>query len=178
MVKNKKISSIYEWIGCITAALLAITLLFTFCFRLVNVDGTSMVSTLQHGERLILSRFPYTPARGDIVVISQGEDREPLIKRVIGLAGDTIRIEKETGDVFLNGKKLIENYVHTPTATEKMKEEVTVPENHVFVMGDNRGAGHSLDSRTFGCIEESLLVGKAVFRLFPLNRAGGLYDES
>lgn len=137
-----------------------------------------MASTLQHGERLILSRFPYTPARGDIVVVSQGEDREPLIKRVIGLAGDTIRIDEETGDVFLNGKKLQENYVHSPTATETMKEEVTVPENQVFVMGDNRGTGQSLDSRTFGCIEESSLVGKAVFRLFPLNRAGGLYDES
>ncbi len=178
MEKIKKRTHLYEWIESITVALLVITAVFTFCFRLVDVDGTSMLPTLQHGERLVLSRVPYTPTRGDIVVVSQGVDREPLIKRIIAIAGDTIRIDKETGEVFLNGEKLSEAYIHVPTAPEKMTEEITVPENQVFVMGDNRRQGQSLDSRTFGCVSEKQLAGKVIFRLFPTNRMGGLYDES
>ncbi len=178
MEKTKKKTHLYEWIESITIALLVITAVFTFCFRLVDVDGTSMLPTLQHGERLVLSRIPYTPTRGDIVVVSQGVDREPLIKRIIAVAGDTVRVDEETGEVFLNGEKLNETYIHVPTALEKMTKEVTVPENQVFVMGDNRSKGQSLDSRTFGCVLEEQLAGKVVFRLFPANRMGGLYDES
>lgn len=176
--KSRKFGSLYDWIESITAALLVITVVFTFFFRLIDVDGTSMETTLHDSERLILSRLPYTPERGDIVVVSQGNDRKPLIKRVIALAGDTVRVDAETGEVFLNGEKLNETYVNQPTATEKMVGEVTVPENQVFVMGDNRGSGHSLDSRTFGCIDVKQLVGKAVYRVSPLDRLGGLYDES
>ena len=178
MEKHKKRTHLYEWIESITVALLVITAVFTFCFRLVDVVGTSMLPSLQHGERLVLSRIPYTPKRGDIVVVSQGIDREPLIKRIIGIAGDTVRVDKETGEVFLNGEKLNEPYIPVPTAPEKMTEEVKVPENQVFVMGDNRRLGQSLDSRTFGCVSEDQLAGKVVLRLFPINRMGGLYDES
>ncbi len=176
--KNKKFGSLYDWIESITVALLVITVVFTFFFRLVDVDGTSMETTLYDGERLVLSRLPYTPQRGDIVVVSQGSDREPLIKRVVALAGDTIYIDAATGEVILNGEILTEAYVKRPTAVEKMVGEITVPENQVFVMGDNRGAGHSLDSRTFGCVDAKQLVGKVVYRIFPFDRLGGLYDES
>lgn len=178
MEKNIKKTRLYEWIESITIALLVITAIFTFCFRLVDVDGTSMLPTLHHGERLVLSRIPYTPTRGDIVVVSQGVEREPLIKRIVAIAGDTVRVDGETGEVFLNGEKLNEPYISAPTATEKMTEAITVPENQVFVMGDNRRQGQSLDSRTFGCVSEKQLAGKVVLRLFPMDRVGGLYDKS
>ncbi len=177
-LKKAKLVGIYEWVEIITAALIAIVVIFTFAFRLVDVDGTSMANTLHHQERLVLSSLPYTPTRGDIVVIDQGENKQPLIKRVIGLAGDTVSIDEQTGEVYLNGAVLHEPYVDVPTALEQMVGEITVPSGSVFVMGDNRSAGHSLDSRTFGCIDEDRLIGKAVFRLTPFNRLGGLYDES
>lgn len=174
---KKPYTGLYEWVEIITASLIAIALVFTFLFRLVDVDGTSMETTLHDGERLVLSCLPYTPKRGDIVVVSRGAEGEPLIKRVIGLAGDTISIDAENGTVYLNGEVLEEPYIHVTTAPELMQGEVTVPEGMVFVMGDNRSAGHSLDSRTFGCVDEDRLVGKAVFRVAPFDRFGGLYDE-
>jgi len=177
MEKTKRYAGLYEWVEIVTTALIAITLIFTFLFRLVNVEGTSMETTLHDRERLILSCLPYTPDRGDIVVVSRGTDDEPLIKRVIGVAGDTVSIDSKTGEVYLNGKVLKEPYIEVPTSPELMKGEVTVPEGMVFVMGDNRSAGQSLDSRTFGCIEESRVIGKAVFRISPIDRFGGLYDE-
>ncbi len=177
MEKAKRYAGLYEWVEIITTALVAITLVFTFLFRLVDVDGTSMDTTLHDGERLVLSCLPYTPDRGDIVVISRGTDSEPLIKRVIAIAGDTVAIDSETGEVYLNGKLLKEPYIEVPTSTELMKGDVSVPEGMVFVMGDNRRAGQSLDSRTFGCVEEERLIGKVIYRVFPINRFGGLYDE-
>ncbi len=175
MKKSKSfLASLYEWVGIVTASLIVITLIFTFLFRFVNVDGTSMNSTLQDGDRLVLSCLPYTPTRGDIVVVSEGADHEPLIKRVIGLPGDRIRIDKETGEVYLNDEVLVEPYIHVPTAMEGMTGEITVPEGKVFIMGDNRTQGCSRDSRVMGCVPMSRLVGKAVFRLSP--NFGGLYD--
>ena len=151
--KNGIFKLLYEWVEAITAALAVVVLIFAFLFRLISVDGTSMMTTLADGERLILSRLPYTPARGDIVVINYEESRkgEPLSKRIIGLPGDTIEVNRETGEVLRNGEVLNEPYIHVPTATEQMTGAVTVPAGQVFVMGDNRLPGCSWDSRSFGC---------------------------
>ncbi len=173
---GEKRSSLYEWVAIVSASLIVITLVFTFLFRFVDVDGTSMESTLHNGERLVLSCLPYTPARGDIVVISEGNEKEPLIKRVIGLPGDTIRIDEESGKVYLNGAELNEPYIQVPTSAEGMQGSVTVPEGKVFVMGDNRAPLCSKDSRSVGCFEQSAIIGKAVFRIAPFDRFGGLYD--
>ncbi len=179
MQKNETVKSVFqtilEWAEAITAAFVAIVLIFAFLFRLVSVDGSSMETTLHNGERLILSRLPYTPAYEDIVVLNLKEGSEPLIKRIVGLAGDTIEVTT-WGDVLRNGEKLEEVYIDVSTATESMDGPVTVPEGYVFVMGDNRASGCSLDSRTFGCVPCDNVLGKAVFRVSPLNRFGGLYD--
>ncbi len=175
--KIKTQKSLFEWAQTICIALIAITVIYTFLGRMVNVEGHSMENTLTHGERLLLSSMPYTPEHGDIVVISRGEEKTPLIKRVIGLPGDTIRIDETTGQVYRNGELLTEPYVVGETATEKMTGEITVPEGMLFVMGDNRASGCSLDSRTFGCIAQDDVVGKTVFRLLPLQRMGDLYDD-
>lgn len=170
-------SSLFEWAQIFCAALVVITCIYTFLGRMVNVEGYSMQYTLTNGERLVLSCLPYTPEHGDIVVISRGEEKEPLIKRVIGLPGDTIRVDEASGEVYRNGAALSEPYVTGETATEQMTGEVTVPEGMLFVMGDNRAPNCSLDSRTIGCIAQSDVVGKAVYRVMPFSQMGGLYDD-
>ena len=175
MDENRRKARLYEWAQIICGALTCIALLYTFVFRMVDVDGSSMETTLHDGERLILSSMPYEPAYEDIVVIARGDTREPLIKRVIGLPGDTIYIEETTGEVYRNDKLLKEDYIHVPTAREQMTGSLTVPEGCVFVMGDNRTKGHSLDSRSIGCVEIEDIVGKAVYRLLPFEKRGGLY---
>lgn len=167
---------LYDWAEAIAIAVLAVVFIFAFLFRVVTVDGQSMNRTLKHGEQLILSRFSYTPSHGDIVVLQMEQEQRLLIKRVIGVAGDTIEVTKD-GQVLRNGEVLEEPYISDKTAQEGMTDPVVVPEGHVFVMGDNRASGWSWDSRSFGCIKYNEVVGKVVFRISPLNRMGGLYDK-
>ena len=174
--KTDAVSSIYEWIDAAVFSLLVVVFVFTFLFRIVGVDGSSMQTTLMDHDRLILSALPYTPKRGDIVVINR-YTKEPLIKRVIGVAGDTVEIDEELHRVKLNGELLDEPYIHVPTYQEGMGgKTVQIPEGKVFVLGDNRVA--SLDSRSIGLIDEGDILGKAVFRIFPFDQIGGVYEES
>ena len=168
---TKKLSDVFEWMQAAILSLTCVALLFTFVFRTVGVDGTSMVPTLLNEDRLLLTHLFYTPARGDIVVISRiDEQKEPLIKRVIALAGDTIDITADH-QVIVNGQVLEEPYLSVVTSAKHHEYPLTVPEDCVFVMGDNRVV--SLDSRDLGPIEVSRVMGKAVFRLWP--NFGGLY---
>lgn len=175
--QKKRRQGWFEWAQIICGVLIFITCLYIFVCRTVDVHGSSMETTLVNGERLLLSSLPYKPQYEDIVVISRGNEDEPLIKRIIGLPGDTIRIDAQTGAVYRNDELLQEPYIHAPTDPEQMTGPVTVPPEMVFVMGDNRAKSHSLDSRTFGCVSQENVIGKVVFRLFPLDRMGGLYDD-
>lgn len=176
-VKEKKEApkrgGLYGFIRTFCEAVL-IVLLFSLFFRPVSVEGPSMFSTLEDGERLLLSCFMYTPSRGDIVVIER-EDKEPLIKRVIAIAGDTIRIDAESGRVYLNGEMLEEPYLDTQkTSPQSLTKETVVPNGHVFVMGDNRSNSHDSRAQDIGMIPQEKIVGKAVFRLLPFSRFGTL----
>ncbi len=173
-------ASLYEWMEAAIFSLVAVTLVFTFLFRVVGVDGRSMMTTLHDQDRLILSSLPYTPHQGDIVVINRvDQGLEPLVKRIIAVEGQTVQIMD--GNVLVDGEILQEPYLYTQTE-EGISETVapdgiiTVPEGCVFVMGDNRKQGCSLDSRFIGCIREQDIIGKAVFRLWPLESFGGVYD--
>lgn len=162
---EKRLASGFDWMGSAVTALVAVTLIFALLFRVVSVDGASMTNTLQHGDRLLLSSMPYTPAYGDVVVITRDND-SPLIKRVIGVAGDRIRIDADTGAVYRNDVLLTEPYIRDPSTPQNgMTEEVTVPAGHIFAMGDNRH--DSLDSRMLGCLPLEDVVGKTFYRLAP-----------
>lgn len=165
----------FEWAQVVCGALICIALLYTLFFRMVDVHGSSMQTTLYSGEKLVLSSALYKPMYGDIVVVSRGDTAEPLIKRVIGLPGDVIAVDGEAGDVYRNGEKLSEPYIQCDTAAELMTKPITVGEGQLFIMGDNRESGNSLDSRTIGCVEQDDVVGKVIFRVWPLDRIGGLY---
>ena len=166
-VRDAKLN-IFEVFEAVIAALVVITILFTFAFRVVNVDGSSMKPTLHNKDKIVVSTVGYEPQKGDIVVISETESmNEPLVKRIIAVGGDTVDINFTTGVVTVNGNE--EDYTHELTTQQfDIAFPITVPEGTVFVLGDNRG--NSLDSRStrVGCIDERLIVGKVLFRFFPL----------
>ena len=165
----------YEWVESCVIAVGVILLIFAFAARTATVSGPSMLPTLRDGDRLLLVQAGYhDPQYGDVVVIDRSQKGEPpIIKRVIGRAGDEIDIDFETGQVRRNGQTLDEPYLNEPTLTRRdVKFPVTVPEGSVFVMGDNRN--HSADSRTreIGMIDLRRVMGKAVYRFLPAGRAG------
>ncbi|MDD2363045.1 MAG: signal peptidase I [Oscillospiraceae bacterium] len=168
------IQSLYDWIEAIILSLICVVLAFIFIFRIVGVDGTSMVPTLNDKERLILTTFFYTPKRGDIVVIDT-YTREPLVKRVIAVSGDSIAILPDTGEVVLNGVVLEEDYTQGITVVRDFGTKTRiVPKGYLVVMGDNREISKDSRSEEVGYINQNDVVGKAIFRFSPLNRIGFL----
>lgn len=174
---EKKQSEALDWLQCIVSGIVVCILVFTFLLRTVGVVGSSMVPTLEEGDRLIISNLFYKPKYGDIVVLRKEQFKdEPIIKRVIATQGQTVDIDFDAGLVYVDGVALEEPYVNAPTnEREDFTAPVTVPDGCVFVMGDNRN--RSTDSRTssIGCVDQRLIIGKAYLRLTPLNKFGGLY---
>ncbi len=165
---DKDALNVFEVFEAVIGALVVITVLFTFFFRVFDVDGPSMKPTLQHNDKVIVSTVGYEAQRGDVVVISEAVDLdEPIVKRVIAVGGDVVDINFTTGVVTVNGKE--EKYTHELTSQQfDIAFPITVPEGTVFVLGDNRA--NSLDSRStrVGCVDERYIVGKVLFRVFPL----------
>lgn len=162
---SRQLITVFDWVSTAVMSLAAVAIVFAFLFRVVSVDGMSMSNTLMHGDRLLITTGSYTPHYGDVIVIQRQND-SPLIKRVIGTAGDRIRIDDKAGIVYRNGEPLKEPYVRDLfTPSNGMDEEICVPNGSVFAMGDNRS--NSLDSRMLGTFSLSDVVGKAVFRMAP-----------
>ncbi len=166
--------NLFEWYEALISAALVLVLIFSFFFRIIQVDGESMVPTLQNGDKLIVWGAGYEPERGDVVIVdSYTAYGKPLVKRVIAKGGDTISIDYETGTVTVNGEVLQEDYIAAPTYLGYDVEfPYTVPEGAVFVMGDNRNA--SLDSRSsyIGCIDERDILGKVLICFLPFSDFG------
>lgn len=174
--KPSLLENVLDFIEIAVFALVMVAILFAFFIRIVEVDGDSMNDTLLNGDHLIVTKAFYTPDYGDIVVVSR-ENNTPIIKRVIAKEGDTIEIDPVTHDVILNGAVINEPYVHYDTLVYDLTSPVTVPEGHVFVMGDHRD--NSFDSRktALGCIDIDNIVGKAVWRFLPFESFSGIYDN-
>ncbi len=165
---NKIIPAIYDFASIMLSALVAVTLIFTFGFKISTVNGSSMFSTLRDGDRLLISARDYNIEQGDIVIISQPNAYEKvLVKRVIAKGGQTVDIDIPQGAVYVDGELLSEPYLNVKTKTlgDGFSYPVTVPEGKLFVMGDNRN--ESADSRYAGVgfIDERYIVGEAFYRI-------------
>lgn len=169
-----KTAAAYDWLESLVTAVSACILIFLFLFRIVNVDGSSMVPTLQNGDKLVISRLAGEPKAGDIVVLTKiSFSDESIVKRVIATEGQTIDIDFTHGTVTVDGTVLNEPYIAEPTMRQlDFSGPVTVPEGCVFCMGDNRN--HSTDSRddSISMIDRRCILGKLLLRLFPIAHFG------
>ena len=170
-----------EWIKDILIAIVVAFLVLQF-IKPTIVQEHSMENTLKPNDYLFISKQSYRlfgdPQRGDIIVfhsvLTTADGAEKLlVKRIIALPGDTIYITG--GVVYVNGEPQDEPYTKDGYTNTEM-DEVTVPEGQLFCMGDNRQ--NSRDSRDplIGFVDEDDVLGKAVLRLFPFSKFGGLYD--
>jgi signal peptidase I len=146
--------------------------IITFLYQPVRVEGTSMLPRLEDHDRLFINKFVYhieAIHRGDVVVFRYPRDpQKSYIKRVIGLPGDRIWIDR--GQVWLNGKALQEGYVPQKYRDGRSMAETIVPDGMYFMMGDHRSI--SSDSREFGPVDRDLIYGKAEFIYWPAKDAG------
>lgn len=191
-VGERRVDGLFDFIELFVFTLAIVLFVTSFFVRQSVVDGDSMLGTLHDKETLLISDFLYEPRRGDIVVV---DDRSayhvPIIKRVIAVGGDTVRITKV--GVIVNGELLDEPYVYTDGGkyeyrveyrdiAHAIKEydtlkyedgeyyEFVVPEGKIFVMGDHRNA--STDSRDIGPVDVDAVLGRVIYRVLPFSVFG------
>ncbi len=164
---------VMDWVETITWAVVSIVLIFTFVVRTAVVSGDSMNHTYKHLDRLLISNIGTPLTGGDVVVFTVPAKNENYIKRVIATEGQTIDIDPGTGAVFVDGVVQDEPYIaETTRVMGNVEFPATVPEGHVFVMGDNRN--YSNDSRfsDVGMVDTRLVQGKSYLRFFPIESFG------
>jgi len=165
-------SGIGVWLRDLMISLAISAFIIIFLYQPVKVEGTSMMPSLEDQERIFVNKFVYRLEpieRGDVVVFRYPRDpSKSYIKRVVGTAGDHIRIDG--GQVYVNGEPLDEEYVPSEYADSRSYPEIIVPPNSYFVLGDHRSM--SQDSRDFGPVIQSLIYGKAVFGYWPMDKLG------
>lgn len=173
-IRHSRLRNTLEWVMIAGGSLLIALIIKTFLLQAFYIPSLSMASTLKVNDRVVVNKLSYhlhDINRGDVVVFesSPKEDSQTkdLIKRVIALPGETV--EAHDGRIHINGTMLDEPYLGPDVQTSPF-EEVIIPPDHYWVMGDNRP--NSRDSRSFGAISESLVIGRAFVKVWPLTHLG------
>ncbi len=184
------LKELLDWVVAIVIAVVVALIVRNYVLTLVKVQGQSMEPTLQNADRLYVNRLFYEPEKGDVVIfVSESDPNHPYVKRVIATAGDTVYIDFSTGDVFVNGRLIEENYIKEKTylmgsyiheqienGTYSPENPIKIEEGYIFVMGDNRN--NSKDSRELGPIPIDEVLGGAVFRFWPFENFGSVHEEA
>jgi len=163
---------IYDWAQTLVCSVLAAVVLFVFAARMVGVSGGSMRDTLQNGDLLLVVNGYLCGdyRRGDVVIAAKAEfeSGEPIVKRVIATAGETVDVDFDLGVVYVDGEALEEPYIKEATyLSEGTEFPFTVPEGCVFLMGDNRNGSRDSRDPELGAVDTRCLIGRAVFLLLP-----------
>ena len=177
---------VLDWTVSIAVAVVIALIIRNFVFTMVKVDGESMHPTLSDGDKLFTRIIGYSePQRGDIIIFNPSvseDDRSPkkdiaYVKRVIATEGQTVEITPY-GEVSVDGEILEEDYISEAIKTIAINGTefpFTVPEDTVFVLGDNRNRSHDSRSKDVGAVPLDNIIGKAQIRLWPLGEFGTLY---
>jgi len=178
-MKNDNLKKeIIDWLVHIALAIVITLAITNYIAQFTMVKGNSMLPTLQDNNILVIEKLTLrfgTIKPGDIVVVRipdmLGKGKTYAIKRVIAIGGQ--KVEIKDGKVYIDGKELHEDYINggDTFATGEFSSMV-VPENCIYILGDNRLPGASKDSRTFGPVEQSRIAGRVVFRIFPISKIG------
>ena len=170
---------LFFWMQALLGARVFLILTFTLVGRVIGVVGGSMLSTLHEGDLLLLQSVGYTPKQGDVVVLRKSSFMtEPIVKRVIAVAGQHVQVDYATGQVYVDGEALDEPYINEvmvdPLDPLETVLDVTVPEGSIYVMGDNRN--HSSDSRDerLGTVDTRYVLGRALWILTPFDHFGAI----
>lgn len=173
------VRSTLEWAETIVMAVVLVAIVFTFVARVITVDGRSMEPTYYNGDRVLVTQLAGPAQQGDVVIVVEALD-EPIIKRVIATEGQVVDFDSELGEVTVDGQVVAgsvygteDGITYVPDLPGQVLEfPQTVPEGCVFVLGDNRD--NSTDSRfaSVGMVDCRNILGKVVFNLYPLSRAG------
>ncbi len=178
MNKSKLVNYLFDFTKTIIFVFAVVSVVFTFIIRDANVVGNSMCETLHNSDKVLITNFMYKPKSGDIVAINAEDQIEKrIIKRVIATENQTLNVDYETGNVYVDGIKLDEKYVSSSTKQPKNSFAIpyVIPKGYIFVMGDNRNISFDSRDAEIGLISIDEVIGKAQFILFPFDRITYLY---
>ena len=165
-------TKIFDVVKSTAISLIIAVFIINFMFQIVTVNGESMIPSLYNNDKLILEKVSYrmtSPKRNDIVVIKYPADiRERIIKRVIAVAGDKVKINDNI--LYVNGKTIDEYYKNEEFMQDY--DEAEVPKDSIFILGDNRNFSKDSRSNDIGFVKLNLLEGRAIIRLYPFNKMG------
>lgn len=190
--KRSPRSGVADLAETLIITLFVVTLVFTYFFRVVTVRGSSMENTLMPDDRIVVNLLDRSPEQGDIILIEARESvtlaedgtlikgegiGDIIVKRVIACPGQTIDIDFASGAVYVDGAKLVEDYVrlgltHTDGGAFTGRYPVTVPEGYIFVMGDHRSVSKDSRSADIGFVSAESVVGTAALRFYPFKSFG------
>ena len=179
-----------DWVIAIVVAVVIALVVRNYVFTLVKVQGQSMEPSLHNNDRLSVNRLFYKPEKGDIIIFRPATDpHRPYVKRVIATEGDTVYIDFNNGDVYVNNELLEEDYIKEKTqlmgsyiksliskGEYSKNSPIVIQPGYVFAMGDNRN--NSKDSRELGPIPTDEIMGGAVFRFWPISDAGKIHQDA